>query len=717
MTLLTRRTEVAFADRSGTFGTSGYAVPLPNVVTMRTRLSRSFHVSVVATFAVAASLVSAAPVTAAESDYPTTKAAAQAAIEKSLKDTGATSITAGLTDLNGLIWQGTTGVIDAGGGAPGPDTIYGIGSTSKMFATAAVMQLVDEGRVELDAPVVRYLPQFTMRSPQYRQITVRMLLDHSAGFPGSTYANGFTTAAYDGYATEVLANLARSSLKTTPGAMSVYCNDCFTVAGELVAEVSGMPFTTYVDQEILAPLGMTESEYITGALPPAGTVARVVKDGANAPFEVTNVYASGGLMSTPTDMLAFARMLMAGGTVGSTELLKASSISEMGTLQLRTTLNPITQSEWQYGLGWDTVNNLTLKAVGVKAWVKGGDTMDYHAGLVIAPEAGLAAFVAGAGSYGSSKAEAVAEEIILNALVERGDLPAMPAKVGTDQPAKVTPTEADIQAMLGTYVGSPSIYRRVIRGDDDNLILESLVNGAWVPGSATLSYRADGSWWVNDARALSFTTVKGWGRTYLVITMPMGYGNARGEEIFGQRVTPGTPIARAWRERLGPWLAVSEAPTSMTWLGSPVTTIARIPGLTGYLDVHGMSAVDARKPDIGAMFLQVPLMFGRDLDDLVPINATTLRMGSSVMVDRDSVAPLKAGTTSVRIGAQAYGEWRAVARATRVTVRGADAWFVYDGNVSLTAHGTRPASDVPVPAGGLVLVFGDAGDTVKVTTK
>lgn len=71
----------------------------------------------------------------------------------------------------------------------------------------------------------------------------------------------------------------------------------------------------------------------------------------------------------------------------------------------------------------------------------------------------------------------------------------------------------------------------------------------------------------------------------------------------------------------------------------------------------------------------------------------------------------------MRIGAQSYGEWRAVARATRVTVRGADAWFVYDGNVSLTAHGTRPASDVPVPAGGLVLVFGDAGDTVKLTTK
>lgn len=56
-------------------------------------------------------------------------------------------------------------------------------------------------------------------------------------------------------------------------------------------------------------------------------------------------------------------------------------------------------------------------------------------------------------------------------------------------------------------------------------------------------------------------------------------------------------------------------------------------------------------------------------------------------------------------------------RATRITLCGADAWFVYDGNVSLVAHGTRPASDVQVPAGGLVLVFGDAGDTVKVMTR
>lgn len=670
-----------------------------------------------AALAVSASVIAGPPAVAAPGDYPQTQAAAQAAIERSLAETGATSITGGLTDLNGLIWQGTTGVVDARGAAPGPNTIYGIGSTSKMFATVAVMQLVDQGLIDLDLPVVRYLPSFTMQSPQYRQITVRMLLDHSAGFPGSAYANAFTTRPYDGYARDVMANLARSSLKHTPGAMSVYCNDCFTVAGEVVAAVSGMPFTTYVDQEILAPLGMTESEYITGAIPPAGTVARVVRDGRNAPLEVTNVYASGGLMSTPTDMAAFARMLMNGGTAGTTELLKAASVAEMGTSQLRTTLDPVTQSQWIYGLGWDTVRDLSLDAVGVRAWVKGGDTGDYHAGLVVAPEAGLAAFVSGAGSYSSSSAQAVAEEILLNALVERGDIPAMPVKVGTDQPAKATPTEADIQAMLGTFVGTPSFYRRISRGADNALVVESLVDGRWVPGSATISYRTDGAWWVDDPRPLSFTTVKGWGRTYLVVTMPMGYGNTRGEEILGQRVAAGTPIARAWRNRLGQWLYASDAPTSTIWLGEPKTTIRRIPGLAGYIDVQGLSAVDARKPEIASMFLQVPLMLGRDLDDLVPVNATTLRMGSAVMVARDSLRPLTPGTTSIRIGAQAYGAWRDVTRATRITVRGADAWFVYDTSVSVVAHGTSAVTDVRVPTGGLVLVLGEAGDTVKVTSR
>lgn len=668
-----------------------------------------------ATMALGASLLVAPAAIAADGAYPRTAEAAQAAIEASLAATGATSISAGFTDLDGVAWQGTTGVIDASGGSPGPDTRYGIGSASKMFATAAVVQLVDDGLVDLDEPVVTYLPQFSMQSPQYRQITVRMLLDHSAGFPGTSYANSFTSVPFTGYAQQVMDYLARSNLKTTPGAMSVYCNDCFTVAGELVAEVSGMSYADYVEQEILGPLGMSQSLFVTGAPPAPGTVARAVSDGVNRPLEITNAYAAGGLMSTSTDMLSFARMLMAGGMSGGEQVLTETSITEMGTSQLGTTLDPVPEATVDYGLGWDSVRDLSLRAVGVRAWVKGGDTDNYHAGLLVAPDSGLAVFVAGAGTYSSTAAEAVAEEILLNALAERGDIPAVPERIGNDQPPLAKPTEADIRAMVGTYLGTPMFGFRISRGDGDTLTTASLQSGRWLPGASTMSFRTDGSWWVDGGPPWSFTTVKGWSRTYLVLTQPAGYGNAFGQNILGQRVAPSGPTDRAWRQRLGEWLYVSDLPTSLTWLASKSTSVTRIPGLPGYVAFTGLSPVNASRSAIGSMFLQVPLMQGRDLNDAVPIRGAYLSMGDTVMVKRDRVAMLPPGRHTIRIGAQGYGEWREASRAGTVSVRGADAWYVYDADLAVLSYGYRRAVDVEVPAGGMLLVLGEPGAAINLT--
>ena len=675
------------------------------------------RVALAAALTVITSLAIATPAVAADQAYPRTAVAAQQAVEKALAATGATSITAGLTDITGLLWQGSTGVIDSRGAVPQPTTQYGVGSASKMFATAAVMQLVDAGKVGLDQPVVRYLPQFTMLSPQYRQITVRMLLDHSAGFPGTSYANAFTTVPVPGYADGVLANLARSRLKTTPGAISVYCNDCFTVAGEVVAEVSGMPFTQYVDRNILAPLRMTRSGYVTKAMPAPGTVARVVVDGRTQPLEVTNVYASGGLMSTPADMLAFGRLLMANGQSGATPLLSAGSIAEMGRSQLGTSLHPITRNVWNYGLGWDTVEDMTLDSVGVRAWVKGGDTGAYHASLIVAPDAGLAAFVSGAGAFGSTAAEAVAEEILLNALAERGDIPEVPARLGGDQPPAVTPSQDHINGIVGTYLGTPGLGFRVERGAGDTLSLATLSGDAWVPNPIPFSFRTDGAWWADDPSPRSLRAVTGWGRTYLVVSSPNGYGTTFGEQILGERVQPAGAIAPAWKSRLGEWLFVDDGPTSMSWLGSPTTAITRIPGLPGYLDVATLSPVDARQPTMGSMFLQVPLMMGRDLDDLLPVKPGLARMGSIAMVQRDRVASLEAGLNTVPIGAKGYAEWREVDVAGRIAVSDAQAWYLYDKGVALLKYGKKDATGVTAPAGSLLVVFGAPGDAVEVRVR
>ena len=118
-------------------------------------------------------------------------------------------------------------------------TRFNIGSVSKMFAAVAIMLLVDEGKVELDVPVVRYIPDFTMKDARHRDITVRMLLNHSSGLPGSTAFFGFEPDA--SMHRLLLETLKDSRLKHDPGAMSIYCNDGFTLAEIVVRRQAARP--------------------------------------------------------------------------------------------------------------------------------------------------------------------------------------------------------------------------------------------------------------------------------------------------------------------------------------------------------------------------------------------------------------------------------------------------------------------------------------------
>ena len=136
-------------------------------------------------------------------------------------------------------------------------TRFNIGSVSKMFATVAILLLVDEGKVALDAPVTRYLPQFTMTEARFRDITLRMLLNHSSGLPGSIFFIGFEPNA--SMQRLLLDTLKRSRLKHAPGAMSMYCHDGFTLAEMVVEQVTGRKFVAFLGERVFAPLGMTDT--------------------------------------------------------------------------------------------------------------------------------------------------------------------------------------------------------------------------------------------------------------------------------------------------------------------------------------------------------------------------------------------------------------------------------------------------------------------------
>jgi CubicO group peptidase (beta-lactamase class C family) len=204
-------------------------------------------------------------------DYLATREAARAVVQSVMADTGAASVSVALVDSRGLVWAEAFGQEDRSAGTPAtPASLYGACSVSKMLATVAVMILADQGRVALDAPVATYLPGFSMPlDARFRDITVRMLLDHSSGLPTDD-RHSVTAVANPGYGAEVLAGTQLQRLAHAPGLISSYNNEGFTLVEALVAAVSGQDYPAFVRQRILLPLGMDTSQYMDAPLPAAG---------------------------------------------------------------------------------------------------------------------------------------------------------------------------------------------------------------------------------------------------------------------------------------------------------------------------------------------------------------------------------------------------------------------------------------------------------------
>lgn len=672
-----------------------------------------------------------APVTKKPSPtFSTTIKQGRKAVRSALKQTKSTSASIALVSNGKTVWNQTFGRVDKAGEKPSPTTRYGVGSVSKVVTTMAVMQLVDEGKVSLDAPVVRYLPDFAMRSPQYRQITVRMLLNHSAGVPGTDYADAWSHQPIPSYVDRALGGLRNSPLKTTPGAMNVYCNDCFTLAGLVVERVSGMPYQDYVTANILKPLGMKHSRYQTSVSAP-GTVAPIIEGGRVQPIEITNLFASGGLLSTSLDMAQLAKVFTNDGKVGGKRILSSAAIQQMAADETATTPRVGPPSFLRYGLGWDSVQDPALKSAGVLGWTKGGDTVDYHASFAIAPDQRLAVVVEGAGrSFSSIAAETVAQTVLLNALVEAGSIKKMPKQVsGTPGKGKVTAGMAKkkITRLSGTFLAQSETLR-LTRGKNRSLKAARLVDGRWVKNPGRFELRNDGAFWSTQIPGVSIRSVKAWGRTYVVQRSIGGVGTYYSHVARGQKTRSGGSLSPAWQARVGKkWLLANESPKSLNWTlaGTPAVAIGSIPGLSGYLLARGALVesvpFDATTSDTtGTMFLEIPLGFGRDLYDFdfsMQAGEEFMSFSSSILRPAATVPNLSGGSNGVTIGSRGLVEWYRVPAASTVSISGQSDWKLFDGALSLVDSGGGAPATRQVLAGAYLAVFGPAGSKATVVVE
>jgi len=153
----------------------------------------------------------------------------------------------------------TQGYGEATAGRPmTPTTPMFIGSVSKSFTAVAVMQLVEQGRVSLDAPVQQYLPYFTLRNPQQAsKITVRHLLNQTSGLAPASLPND--ALSEDASLRQAVDLLADATLVAEPGSAFLYCNHNYTLLGLLVETVSGESYGDYIQNHIFTPLGMEQS--------------------------------------------------------------------------------------------------------------------------------------------------------------------------------------------------------------------------------------------------------------------------------------------------------------------------------------------------------------------------------------------------------------------------------------------------------------------------
>jgi CubicO group peptidase (beta-lactamase class C family) len=278
-----------------------------------------------------------------------------------------------VADRDRVLSVDTVGFADVAANKPmRPDALFWIASQSKPITAAAFMMLVDEGKVKLDDPVEKYLPEFkdvkvavkqgtdTVLEKPKQPITVRQILSHTSGMPFRSAKEEPTLDLLP--LREAVLSYAATPLQTEPGTKYAYSNAGINTAGRIIEVVSGMPYEEFLDKRLFGPLGMKDTTF----WPNEEQLTRLAKsykpNKEKNGLEETTVtqlkyplsdrkrypVPAGGLFSTAEDVGRFCQMVLNGGTFKGKRLLSEEAVRQMTSKQTGDALKD------NYGLGWST---------------------------------------------------------------------------------------------------------------------------------------------------------------------------------------------------------------------------------------------------------------------------------------------------------------------------------------------------------------------------
>lgn len=436
------------------------------------------------------------------------------------------------------------------------NTQFNIGSVSKVFTAMAIMQLVEAGKVDLDQPVVNYLEDFTMADERYQNITVRMLLNHSSGLPGTYIYNGVATETDPDFLNHFMNYLKSSQLKSDPGTISVYCNDGFTLSEVLIEKISGLSYGDYMEKNIFSKSGMKYSS--CGFKEGSDKALHYGENGRVDPVEYFNMMGTGGISSTASDLCYFGDALL------KNKLITQASFDQAGSPQYGPLTTPVGRPMADYGLGWDSVELSSFAEKGVRVLGKNGATLQFGSQFYLLPEQDLtiALLFSGSGDVTS------ATNAITTAFLDENEFIVDDPQIKSNAMASIPP---QLSEFAGYYGNNGTIIKIEFVPLENSMIYKEY-NGSEFIETNRFTYMDDGTF--QDDGGLDYSFNSDNGRKLLLGSFPQSDSYAVfGEEIIAGNFLEMDAFANKW------WLPINLTPVDLYVEAFYTGLIEEIPGV------------------------------------------------------------------------------------------------------------------------------------------
>ena len=378
-------------------------------------------------------------------DYRYVEDYAEHRIHQIIKRHHLPSVAVALIEDQNTIWQDTFGWANIEEKIPArSDTVYKLWSVAKVFTAIETMRLVEEGRVDLDAPITDTIPDFSIQSrfPDSKPITIRSILTHHSGLPRNSCHPKVPGAGDDTLLGQMARSMKVGHLAFPVGARYKYSNIGPDMLGHIIQESRDKSYAYYMQEDLLARIGMKDSSYL---FPPQKNVALGYEYYKRKyyPYQQgdINTLPSGNLYSTIEDMSAFVKFMFRDGQAGREQIIKPETLKLMYENQSSSERDP-----QPMGLGLKIAGALGSELM---VWHDGGPGDGTGALVALLPERKLGIVMfSNSTSFESSISVPLAVDILELMLETKYGIP--PSK--DDIPAEIKIDRSRLQTYAGKYI-------------------------------------------------------------------------------------------------------------------------------------------------------------------------------------------------------------------------------------------------------------------------